>query len=398
MKNLDNYIIKNKKVLFRADFNVPLVNGKISDDSRIIAVKKSIQKLIKQKNKVFIVSHFGRPNGKINKKYSLKFICPTLKKVLQLNKLYFLETLNSEQIANKINEVLYGEVCLLENIRFSPSEEEIDLNLTNFITKHFDVYVNDAFSASHRNHMSITGFPKYLPAVAGDNFIKEMQNINLFLDNGKKPNTAVIGGAKISTKIELLNNLIELFDTVAVGGAMANTFLLSNNIKVGNSLVEKDLIDVALDIQNKAKKFNCNFILPTDVVCSNNNKTKNNIRHCNVKNVSPDHMILDVGQKTIKMICDEILKSRMVLWNGPLGAFEYKPFDSGTIEMVNLINKYAKNMQIKVLAGGGDTLSSIKSAGSAKGFTYVSNAGGAFLEWLKGNESPGVKALKENNI
>ena len=398
MKNLDNYIIKNKKVLFRADFNVPLVNGKISDDSRIIAVKKSIQKLIKQKNKVFIVSHFGRPNGKINKKYSLKFICPTLKKVLQLNKLYFLETLNSEQIVNKINEVQYGEVCLLENIRFSPSEQEIDLNLTKFIAKHFDVYVNDAFSASHRNHMSITGFPKYLPAVAGDNFIKEMQNINLFLDNGKKPNTAVIGGAKISTKIELLNNLIELFDTVAIGGAMANTFLLSNNINVGNSLVEKDLIDVALGIQNKAKKLNCNFILPTDVVCSNNNKTKNNIRHCNVKNVFPDHMILDVGHKTIKMICDEILKSRMVLWNGPLGAFEYRPFDSGTIEMVNSINKYAKNMQIKVLAGGGDTLSSIKSAGSAEGFTYVSNAGGAFLEWLKGNESPGVKALKENNI
>ena len=398
MKNLDNYIINNKKVLFRADFNVPLVNGKISDDSRIVAVKESIQKLIKQKNKVFIVSHFGRPNGKINKKYSLKFICPTLKKVLKLNKLYFLETLNSEQIINKINEVQYGEVCLLENIRFSPSEEDIDLNLTNFIAKHFDVYVNDAFSASHRNHMSITGFPKYLPAVAGDNFIKEMQNINLFLYNGKKPNTAVIGGAKISTKIELLNNLIELFDTVAVGGAMANTFLLSNNINVGNSLVEKDLIDVALDIQNKAKKLNCNFILPTDVVCSNNNKTKNNIRHCNVKNVSPDHMILDVGHKTIKMICDEILKSRMVLWNGPLGAFEYKPFDSGTIEMVNSINKYAKNMQIKVLAGGGDTLSSIKSAGSAEGFTYVSNAGGAFLEWLKGNESPGVKALKENNI
>ena len=398
MKNLDNYIIKNKKVLFRADFNVPLVNGKLSDDSRIIAVKESIQKLIKQKNKVFIVSHFGRPNGKINKKYSLKFICPTLKKVLKLNKLYFLETLNSEQIANKINEVQYGEVCLLENIRFSPSEEEIDLNLTNFITKHFDVYVNDAFSVSHRNHMSITGFPKYLPAVAGDNFIKEMQNINLFLDNGKKPNTAVIGGAKISTKIELLNNLIELFDTVAVGGAMANTFLLSNNIKVGNSLVEKDLIDVALDIQNKAKKLNCNFILPTDVVCSNNNKNKNNIRHCNVKNVSPDHMILDVGQKTIKIICDEILKSRMVLWNGPLGAFEYKPFDKSSIDVANIIYQYSKDLQIDTMAGGGDTIAAINLTSAQNGFDYLSNAGGAFLEWLEGNKSPGAIALEENNL
>ena len=398
MKNLRNYEIVNKKVLFRADLNVPVLDKVITDSSRILAIKSSIKDLILNKNKIFIIAHFGRPKGEVVQKYSLKFILSPLREMLGIDKIHFLENLQQDKISKKFNDMQYGEVCLVENIRFQKNEEKIDLNFAKNVSSLFDVYVNDAFSASHRNHMSITGFPKYLPAVAGDNFIKEMQNINLFLYNVKKPNTAVIGGAKISTKIELLNNLIELFDTVAVGGAMANTFLLSNNIKVGNSLVEKDLIDVALGIQNKAKKLNCNFILPTDVVCSNNNKTKNNIRHCNVKNVFPDHMILDVGHKTIKMICDEILKSRMVLWNGPLGAFEYRPFDSGTIEMVNSINKYAKNMQIKVLAGGGDTLSSIKSAGSAEGFTYVSNAGGAFLEWLKGNESPGVKALKENNF
>jgi len=398
MKNLNNFSINRKKVLFRADFNVPMVNGKITDNSRIVAAKNSIQKLLYQKNMIFILSHFGRPKGKINKKYSIKFICPILEKIFEVDKIHFLESLDAKSIIRKINEMDYGSICLVENIRFYPSEEKIDLTFSKNVSKHFDVYVNDAFSASHRNHTSISAFPNYLPAVAGDHLLKEMHNINLFLVNNKKPNIAIIGGSKISTKINLINNLIELFSTIVIGGAMANTFLLANNYQIGSSLVEKELVTNANDIQIKAKKLNCNLILPIDVVCANNLKDQVNIRHCDIKNILFDQMILDVGNKTTKLICNEILKSRMLLWNGPLGAFEFQPFDRSTIEIAKTIHKNAKNLKIDALAGGGDTISAISLANAKNGFTYITNSGGAFLEWLEGKESPGITALKKNNI
>ena len=398
MKNLSNYSIKKKKVLFRADLNVPVINGKITDNSRIVALKNSIQKLIKQQNKIFILAHYGRPNGKIDKRYSLEFICPILESIFNVKKIHFLKSLDFNSVKHKISEINFGEICLIENIRFHPGEEKIDLNFVKDLSKSFDVYVNDAFSASHRKHASITGFAKYLPAVAGDYLLEEIRNINLFLKNKTKPNFAIIGGSKVSSKIKLLNNLIELFTTIAIGGAMANTFLLSNNHNVGKSIVEEDLINEAKKIQLKAKNYNCKLILPIDVVCSNSIKDKTSIRYCDIKNIFPNHMILDIGKKSTKLITNEILKSKMLLWNGPVGAFEYKPFDQSTVEIAVTVKNYARKLNINTLAGGGDTISSIKSANAESGFTYISSAGGAFLEWLEGKESPGVIALNKNNF
>ena len=398
MKNLNNYSINKKKVLFRADLNIPVIGGKITDISRIEAIKSSIKKLLKQQNKIFILSHFGRPKGDNKNKYSLQFILPTLQKKFGVNKVFFLKKLDGESISRKIEEMSFGEICLIENIRFYPEEEKNDQDFVKQISKKFDLFVNDAFSVSHRDHASIVGFAKYLPAIAGDNLLEEIQNIDVFLNNPKKPNLAIIGGSKISTKINLLNNLIEFFDTIVVGGAMANTFLYANKVSIGISFVEKNLLTNARAIQTKATNYKCKLILPIDAVCSKKLTDKINIRCCEINDVLQDHMILDVGEKTTKIIKDEILKSQMIIWNGPLGAFEYTPFDQSSFQIADTIKKYSKNFKIISIAGGGDTISLIKSARAEDGFTYISKAGGAFLEWLEGNESPGVRVLKENTL
>ncbi len=398
MKKLDNYNISNKNVIFRADLNVPVVDKKITDYSRIISIIPSLNELIKNNNKVFIIAHYGRPKGKKNKKNSLKFLCEELKKLMKVSKVYFLETFNTELIKQKINEMKDGDICLCENIRFELGEEKNDLSFSKSLSSNFDIYVNDAFSASHRNHSSIVGIPKFLPAVAGLSLIKEIENLDYFLNNSKKPNLSIIGGSKISTKMNVIYNLIDLFDTIVVGGAMANTFLLANNISIGESLVEKDFITISKDIQNKAETNNCKIILPIDTVCAKNLEDKNNVRICNVDNIFKEHMILDIGPKTINLISKEILKSQSILWNGPLGAFEYKPFDESSINVANAIKNHAINFNVDTLAGGGDTLAAINLTNAKDGFSYLSNAGGAFLEWLEGNESPGVKALKSNNL
>ena len=397
MKNLENYKIDSKRVLFRADFNVPLVDGKITDTSRIIAIQSSIKKLISNKNKIFLVAHFGRPKGEIINKYSLSFILPSLKEIFNVDKIYFLKNLDEESIKTITEDMQGGDLCLVENIRFLKEEEKIDLHFAKRISNLFDVYVNDAFSASHRNHTSITGFAKFLPAVAGNHLIKEIDNINFFLENSKKPKMAIIGGSKISTKIQLLKNLIEQFSTIAIGGAMANTFLIANQKNIGKSLIEKNLIEEAIDIQLKAKKLNCKLILPIDVVCGKNIQDTNPV-YCKIEEISSDDMILDIGEITTKLINEEIINSKMVLWNGPVGAFEYKPYDKATNEIAKTIKLNSKKLNINTLAGGGDTISAIKNTNAEDGFDYISNAGGAFLEWLEGNESPGVTALKENNF
>ena len=397
MKNLKNYNIKNKKILFRADLNVPVVDGLIKDTARIKAIQSSIEILISNKNKIFLMAHFGRPKGEVLDQYSLNFILPSLKEILNLDKVYFLKNLDQDSIEKTVNEMQNGNLCLVENIRFFKEEENIDLNFAKQISSLFDVYVNDAFSASHRNHTSITGFPKFLPAVAGNHMIKEINSINSFIDNAQKPNMAIVGGSKISTKIQLLSNLIEQFNVVVIGGAMANTFLLANNYNVGNSLVEKDLIQTANNIQLKAKKLNCELILPIDALCGKNLQDKDPVLR-KIDEILPEEMILDIGESSTKFINNKIINSKMVLWNGPVGAFEFKPYDKATNSIANIIKVNAKKLNINIIAGGGDTVSAIKNTNAEEGFSYISNAGGAFLEWLEGNESPGVKSLKENNL
>ena len=398
MKTVDNYYIKEKNVLLRADLNVPVVNGFITEKSRIISIKSSIHKLIKGKNKIFLLSHFGRPKGKFNKKFSLEFMCSALAKEFEIEKIHFIKAFNDQYIKEKIKSMSFGDVCLLENIRFYEGEEKNDMNFAKELAKNFDVYVNDAFSASHRQHASIVGITHYLPSVAGDSLLDEINNLEIFFNNPQKPKTAILGGSKISTKTELIQNLIEYFDNIVIGGAMANTFLLSKGFDVGKSLVEKKLIETTNKILKKAINYNCNIILPSDVVCSNDLNDSINIRHSDIDDIFSNQMILDIGNKTIQIITKTLSSSNMILWNGPLGAFEYKPFNYATIKIANIIKKNAKLRNIITLAGGGDTISAIKMAKSEEGFSYISKAGGAFLEWLKGNESPGVKALKENKV
>ena len=397
MKNLNNYNIENKKILFRADLNVPVVDGVIKDTSRITAIKSSIKKLIVNKNKIFLIAHFGRPKGEVISKYSIRFLTSSLKEIFNLNKVHFLENFNHKTVEQKIGQMQSGDLCLVENIRFLKQEEKIDLQFSKKISELFDVYVNDAFSASHRLHTSIIGFPKFLPAIAGNHMVEEINRINSFLNNAKRPNMAIIGGSKISTKIKLLNNLIEQFSAVAIGGAMANTFLLANKKNIGNSLAEEDLTQDASNIQLRAKKLNCELILPVDVVCGKNIKDLNPV-HRKVHEVLSDEMIFDIGENSTKLIINKIINSKMVLWNGPLGAFEFKPYDISTNEIAKTIKLNAKRLNIDTIAGGGDTVSAIKNISAEDGFNYISNAGGAFLEWLEGNESPGVNALKNNDF
>ena len=283
-------------------------------------------------------------------------------------------------------------------MRFHKEEETNDLNFSKSLAKYFDVYINEAFSVSHRNHASIVGITKYLPSLAGNSFIKEIKNLDKLFSMPTKSKTVIIGGSKVSTKLKLLNNLIEFIDTLIIGGAMANTFLLAQEFNTGKSLVEKDLIIDAKKILEKSSNYNTKVILPVDLVCSNNIKDITNIHFVEVHNVLSDQIILDIGIKTIRLIKSSILKSDIILWNGPLGAFENKPFDKGTNQVAEIIKNNARKLNIITIAGGGDTVAAIKKVRAENSFTYISVAGGAFLEWLEGKESPGVKALKNNNL
>ena len=398
MKNMENYNFREKNILVRVDLNVPTVNGIITDKSRIEVIKPTIKKLLNLKNKVFIISHFGRPKGKEDKKYSLEFICPALEQEFKINKIHFLNNFEEHQIKRKINDMAYGEICLFENIRFWPGEENNDLNFAKEISKNFDAYINDAFSASHRKHASIVSIPNFLPSYAGYSMLNEIKNINYFVNNPQQPNLAIIGGSKISTKIAILKNLCETCNVIAIGGAMANTFLYANKIDIGKSLCEKELSKLSLSILEKAKKFNCEIILPVDVVCADNLFKPTYYRTCDIKDIEPDEMVLDIGIKTIELIKNYIVKSKMILWNGPLGAFEYKPFEKSSIDIANIIKENSRQSKKSIIAGGGDTVSVIKMAKAESGFSYISKAGGAFLEWLEGKESPGFLALKKNDF
>ena len=397
MKTINNFKLSYKKVLVRVDLNVPVIDGLITERSRIHAIKPTVKKLQDKKSKIFLLSHFGRPKGKRDVRYSLKFICETLKEEFRLSKIFFLDNLKDDEIQKIIIQMQPGDICLFENIRFYEGEENNNSNFIKKLCNNFDIFINDAFSASHRNHASIVSAPKYLPSFAGYNMEKEIKNIELFFNNSKKPNLAIIGGSKISTKIDMLYNLAKFFDTIVIGGAMANTFLYAKNIDIGKSLCEKNLSETAISIINHSKKYHCKIILPLDVVCADNFEDKINIRRSNINNILKDQMVLDLGVETIELISRYIVKSNTILWNGPLGAFEHKPFDHSSVSIANIIKNNFNSFNKSIVAGGGDTISVIKLAKAEDGFSYISKAGGAFLEWLEGKESPGVKALLKNN-
>ena len=388
IKDLDN--LKEKRVLLRLDLNVPLKNGKITDQTRIDKVLPVINFLIKKKSKILIVSHIGRPKGKINKDLSLKPICENLEK--KINKKVILVKdnvlrLKREDLFNNSKE----QIIFLENIRFYFEEEKNDTNFSKHLSKLADIFVNDAFSCSHRKHASVSKIAKFLPSYAGLQLETEIKALKKVTTEITKPITCIIGGSKISTKIGIIKNLIPKFDNIVLVGGMANNILNYIGNPIGKSILEEECDSIIDDIFKTAKNHSCKIVYPEDVVVGKNLKDKAEIK--NLNNVKTDDFILDIGPRTINKIKEIIEISETVLWNGPAGYFENPSFAKGSYEIAKKIAEKNKNSSIYSIAGGGDTIAVLNQIDLVNNFNFVSTAGGAFLEYLEGKELPGIKAL-----
>ena len=389
-RRLKSARLKGKTALIRVDFNVPRhEDGSIADDTRIRTALPTIEYLRKKGAKIVLLSHFGRPKGEVDDALSLRFIVPALVEHLN-HPVNFAPELNPGVV--QIMEA--GDVTLLENTRFHPGETKNDNELAKSFAEFGDVFVMDAFSAAHRAHASSVGVAKHLKAYAGLAMERALDHIASALDHPDTPVMAIVGGAKVSTKLDLLENLVSKLDTLVIGGGMANTFLFAQGHSVGASLCEKDLKDKALDILKAAKKAKCKIILPKDVVAAKAFKANADSRVCGLDDVKAKEMILDAGTDTVSTILDAMEKAKTLIWNGPLGAFELTPFDTSTVECAKYAAKLCKEGKIISVAGGGDTVAALALADVVDDFTFVSTAGGAFLEWMEGKPLPGVDILK----
>lgn len=393
MLRLQNCVVTNKNVLLRVDINVPVVNGKITDDTRIKAVIPTIKYLIENGAKVILMSHFGRPEGQKILSMSLGQVREKIEELLG-KKINFVDDCIGEKVRKSVDETQYGEVILLENLRFYKGETKNDPEFVKELASLGNLYVNDAFSCSHRAHASIVGVAEILKPCAGLLLQDEIDNLQNLVANPVKPMLAIVGGSKVSTKIDLLNSLITKADAIFIAGGMANTFLYAKGFEVGKSLCEKDLKDLALEIMANAQKNNCEIILPQDVVVCKKLENGVTSKTVNTKDVVSDDIIADAGEETINYLAEKITNIKTVVWNGPLGAFEIKPFDASTTKLAEVIASKTKAKKLISVAGGGDVVSALNSSGFIDDFTYISTAGGAFLEWLEGKDLPGVKILK----
>jgi len=385
IKKIHDFNLHSKKVLVRLDLNVPLNNNKILDNTRIKASLATLKEIIKKKGTPVIISHFGRPNGKVNKRFSLKKILKSLSKHLG-KKVIFCNQCIGLKVKKVLKDIGPGQIVLLENLRFHKEETENSSKFAKDLSKYCDIYINDAFSASHRKHSSIDKITRFIPSGMGKNMENEINNLNKYLKKPKKPITAIIGGSKMDNKINLINTLVNKCRYLILGGGVANTFLKSKNFNIGKSIYEKKQIKNAIKIQNKAKKNNCKIILPLDVVVSEKKK------NLDISSINKNHRILDLGKNTLNMIYDIISNSKTVIWSGPVGYYEKKPYDRGTNKLANFIN--SKKTLISI-AGGGDTIAAIKKNKKFQNFSYLSTGGGAFLHWLEKFTLPGIEALKK---
>ena len=392
LKALDkNLNLTNKRIILRVDLNVPMLEGKVTDKSRINKVIPVIREFIRKKAKVILISHLGRPKGKIDKKLSLKPIAPILENLLN-SKVYFSNESFGPTVIEKSNEIKSGEVLLLENIRFNKEEEVNEENFAKDLSKIGDIYVNEAFSCSHRAHASVCEIAKHIDSYAGKLLSEEVNVINMLTNNAKKPVSCIIGGSKISTKIGILSNLIKKMQTIVIVGAMANNFIKYKGHNIGQSLFEKNQEDLLKDIIKKFETNNCKLIIPEDVIVAKSFKSEAKLKSLN--KIDETDIILDIGKNTLNKINNIIDESKTILWNGPAGYFEIEKFSAGSNKIAKKITENTKNKSLISIAGGGDTAAAIKMSGCSKGFTYISTAGGAFLELLEGKTLPGIKALE----
>ena len=394
-KTIDDFDVAGKRVLVRVDFNVPMNEGKITDATRIERAVPTIQELREKGAKVILLSHYGRPKGEVNKEMSLAPVAQALESILgtDLGRVGFAADCIGDVASQMVGAIENGDVLLLENTRFHAGEEKNDAAFGEALAANGDIYLNDAFSAAHRAHASTHALAKLLPSGAGRAMERELNYLNAALGNPTRPMMAVVGGAKVSTKIELLVNLVGRADILVVGGGMANTFLFADGVNVGKSLCEPDLVDTVRQIQESAAKSGCEIVLPIDVVVAKEFKAGADREVVTNDNIAVDGMVLDLGPKSVDLIAEKIESAKTLVWNGPLGAFEIQPFDTATVEAARFAAKQAKAGKLTAVAGGGDTVAALNHAQAADDFTYVSTAGGAFLEWLEGKELPGVAVL-----
>ena len=391
-KTIDSIDVSGKRVLVRVDLNVPMKNGKVTDATRIERAAPALSELAAKGAKVIVLSHFGRPDGKRVPEMSLMPLVEPLSQALG-KPVAFAEDCVGPLAEEAVRVLKPGEVLLLENLRFHKEEEKNDKAFIDQLSVLGDVYVNDAFSAAHRAHASTEGLANRLPAAAGRLMQAELEALDKALGNPKRPVCAVVGGAKVSTKLDLLGNLVGKVGKLIIGGGMANTFLHAQGIKIGKSLSEKDLAGTAREIMEKAKAAKCEILLPVDVVVAGEFKAGAPSQVVDAKACPDDQMILDVGPKTIKIYAKQVAKCATLVWNGPLGAFEIKPFDNGTVALARTVAEQTSAHKLLSVAGGGDTVAALAAAGVEEKFSYVSTAGGAFLEWMEGKTLPGVAAL-----
>ena len=391
-RTLEQADVKGKRVLLRVDLNVPMENGKVGDRTRIERVAATITEIADKGGKVILLSHFGRPKG-VDPSQSLRPVAAAVAEVIG-RPVAFAEDCIGDKAEAAVAKMKPGDILCLENTRFHTGEEKNDPAFVAELAKLGDLWVNDAFSAAHRAHASTEGLGHKLPAYAGRSMQAELEALTRALEAPERPVAAVVGGAKISTKLELLGNLVAKVDVLIIGGGMANTFLLAQGKPVGKSLAERDLAATAREILDKAKAKNCEIVLPVDAVVAQKFEAHAPSRVVPVDGVGGEDMILDIGPRSIEHVASVLARVRTLVWNGPFGAFEMEPFDNGTVEVAEVAAELTDAGKLVSVAGGGDTVAALNAAGAADRFTYVSTAGGAFLEWLEGKPLPGVEVLR----
>ncbi len=394
IRTLDQLDVTGKRALVRVDLNVPIDgNRQVTDRMRLEAIVPTIRTLVDAGARIVLLSHFGRPKGKRDPALSLDTVVYALSETVGLPVSFAGDCIGAVA-ASAIEALGSGDIVLLENTRFHPGEEANDPAFVKALAELGDVYVNDAFSCAHRAHASTEGIARVLPSAAGKAMEAELAALSHALDNPAHPVTAIVGGAKVSTKLALLGNLVHKVDRLIIGGAMANTFLNALGKPVGKSLCEHDLADTAREIFDSAKASGCDILLPVDGLVAKEFKENAPFENLAAEDTPDDGMILDIGNETIRLFSDALESSHTLIWNGPLGAFETPPFDRGTIAVAERVADLTTKGQLLSVAGGGDTVAALNQARVKASLSYVSTAGGAFLEWLEGKELPGIKALQ----
>ena len=394
LKTIEKLDVRGRVVIVRCDLNIPVdENGEILDISRIERLVPTVRYLSNKGAKIGLLSHFGRPNGKYDENLSLGFICECLAETLKAQEIVFIPDCIGKVAKQVLFDLADGGIALLENVRFHEGEETNSTKFSKSLAEIADIYINDAFSVSHRKHSSVYGITKYIPSYAGLALQLEIEMLEKVLKNVEPPTMGIIGGSKVSTKLNLINNLMKKMKYLAIGGGMANTFLAAKGINIGASFYEKNMLKDALQIINKSEKLGCELILPLDVVVADKIEKGVENKNIDIDKIDKSNMILDLGMETINKISNAIAMSKTLLWNGPLGVFEVPPFDRATSNCALIVAMLTRAGGLVSVAGGGDTVSALNNAGASGGFSYVSVAGGAFLEWIEGKQLPGISVL-----